>query len=113
MVAASGVGIYPFAIFFIRDLVPAIHADESWCRRCCAWFRRDRDPRCDVGEDAAHIRRVYDIFKESCISVAGGRGAEIGDDGLEGMSESIEESGDVIVPGFAISGVVRADLDGV
>lgn len=113
MGTTSSVGVYFYVILTESDLVAAIHADEHGCRRWYAWFWWDRDPFCNVGEDVADVGRVGDVFEECRIGVAGGRGAEVGDDGLKGTFQGIQKSGDVIVVGFAVSGVVRADLDGV
>lgn len=77
-----------------------------------AWFWRDGGACCDVGEDGAYVRGVGDVFEECRVGVAGGGGAEVCDDGFEGLAEGREESGKIVVVGFAICGVVGAYLDG-
>lgn len=53
-----------------------------------------------------------DVFEKSRVGGAGGGGAEVRDDGGEGLAEGGEESGEFGVEGFAVLGVVGAYADG-
>lgn len=93
-------------------MVSAVYADEDRWRRTGAWGRRDGDAGCDVGEDVAYVGSVGNVFEECRVGVAGGGGAEVRDNGLEGVGECFEEGGNVVVVEFAVLGVVGAYLDG-
>ncbi len=54
---------------------------------------------------------MRDVLEECVVGVAGSSGAEVGEDGLEGISQGVEKSGNVIVIGFAVLDVVKADLE--
>ena len=112
MGAAPSIGVYPILILTESNLISAVYADELRCPGFCAWFWKDRDPFCDVGKDVPDVGRRCDVFEECREGVAGGRGGEVGDDGLKNMSQGNEESGDVLVIGFAVLGPVGTDLDG-
>ncbi len=92
-------------------MVSGIYADKSRRPGLHARFWRDRHPFRDVGKDFPHVGRMRDVLEECVVGVAGSSGAEVSEDGLEGISQGVEKSGNVIVIGFAVLDVVRADLE--
>lgn len=81
MVDAQSIGIY--LAVTESDLVSGIYADEHRPRGWSSGLRGDRGAFGDVGKDGPHVGRVGDVFEERRVGVAGGGGAEVGDDGLE------------------------------
>ena len=113
MGAGRNVGVLEYAILQVSDLVPTIDADENGRDGRCTGLRRHRGSCGDVGKHFAHVGCVCDVFEECLVGIARARRAGITDDGLEGIAQSFEESGDILVVRFAVLGIIGTDLDGL